>query len=678
MALTTSLAGRVRNTTLPKSHSLLPLHEAVVNGLQAIDARFGEDVGRGRLTVRIERSEQEEFEFESTMPGRAPLKPITGFTIEDNGIGFTADHMQSFETLDTDFKSALGCRGVGRLVWLKAFDRVAIRSAFLDESTDLQHRHFKFTIAGEIEQMGTETGLVEPGSIVHLEGYKQEFQKSAPKSVDAIAREIFEHCIWYFIRPGGAPDVSIDDGELLSLNQLMEEFVFSELPRSTIDIGGHKFDMLNLSLTSSTRNPTPRLHWCAANRVVGEENLTGKLPGLHGRLKDHDGLDFTYACYLSSDYLNTHVRADRTAFDISERVPGSSTTDEVSLDVIRTAVLGEVGRLLNDSLALARDESKSRVNDFVSTRAPRYRPVMARLEPLGITVDPTVKDGELELLLHRGLQRLEAEAVAEGQAVFAESGSTPPEEYQEKLNNYLQKVTDINRSDLAAYVARRRALLDALAQLIRSDQDGSYSLEAAIHSLLMPMRTTSNDLGSDASNLWIIDERLAFHDYLASDTTLKKMSITGSESTVEPDILSTRLVGAPALASEGESLPLASIVVIEIKRPMRNDATEGKDPIQQCLGYVKKVRAGGVLTSNGRAIPPTTDQPAFCYVLADLTKTMIERCEFANLKPTHDGLGYFGFNEAVKAYIEVISFDRLVNAATERNRAFFDKLNLPT
>ena len=216
MALTTSLAGRVRNTTLPKSHSLLPLHEAVVNGLQAIDARFGEDVGRGRLTVRIERSEQEEFEFESTMPGRAPLKPITGFTIEDNGIGFTADHMQSFETLDTDFKSALGCRGVGRLVWLKAFDRVAIRSAFLDESTDLQHRHFKFTIAGEIEQMGTETGLVEPGSIVHLEGYKQEFQKSAPKSVDAIAREIFEHCIWYFIRPGGAPDVSIDDGELLS------------------------------------------------------------------------------------------------------------------------------------------------------------------------------------------------------------------------------------------------------------------------------------------------------------------------------------------------------------------------------------------------------------------------------------------------------------------------------
>ena len=31
-----------------------------------------------------------------------------------------------------------------------------------------------------------------------------------------------------------------------------------------------------------------------------------------------------------------------------------------------------------------------------------------------------------------------------------------------------------------------------------------------------------------------------------------------------------------------------------------------------------------------------------------------------------------------KAYIEVVSFDRLLNGARERNRAFFDKLGLPT
>src|SRR5262249_35395089 len=157
------------------------------------------------------------------------------------------------------------------------------------------------------------------------------------------------------------------------------------------------------------------------------------------------------------------------------------------------------------------------------------------------------------------LQKLEAEAMAEGQAVFAEAGSAPLEDYQERLNRYLEAVKDINQSDLAAYVSRRRVILDILFKIIRVNGQGRYSREDAVHSLLMPMRTDSDEIGTDASNLWIIDERLAFHDYLASDKTLKSMPITGSESTKEPDILSTRLVDTPVLTAEGETLPLPSI-----------------------------------------------------------------------------------------------------------------------
>jgi hypothetical protein len=48
-----------------------------------------------------------------------------------------------------------------------------------------------------------------------------------------------------------------------------------------------------------------------------------------------------------------------------------------------------------------------------------------------------------------------------------------------------------------------------------------------------------------------------------------------------------------------------------------------------------------------------------------------------SLTSTNDHLGYFGYNPNYKAYIEVISFDQLLNSAKERNRAFFDKLGLP-
>ena len=676
MALTTSLAGRVRNTSLPKSHALLPLLEAVVNGIQAIDARSGDDLERGRLSVRIQRSPQEGLDLGPAGPGHVALKPIVGFIVEDNGVGFTPENMISFETLDSDHKAAIGCRGVGRLLWLKAFDRVSIRSTYEDEAGSLRGRQFRFSVEGEVESEGEADGVGDVGTIVSLDGFKKPFRQSAAKTVDAIARETFEHCIWYFLRPGGAPDITvIDDDKTVSLDNLLKDFVFSAMPMTSIDVKGEKFDMVNLCLKSSTRNSAPRLYWCAASRVVMEENLTSKVPGLYGRLKDDASSPFTYVCYLSSDFLDNRVRADRTAFDIAERVPGATLVEDLSLDDIREGVLKEVERILATPLSAAREEGKARVNEFVSNRAPRYRPVLSRLESLGVTVDPSIKDHDLELLLHGNLQKLEADAIAEGQAVFAEVGSARLD--TERLNRYLDTVKDINQSDLAAYVSRRRVILDMLTKLIRSDE-GKYSREDAIHSLLIPMRTDSNEIGTDASNLWIIDERLAFHDYLASDKTLKSMPITGSESTKEPDVLATRLVNSPVLAAEGEKLPLPSIVVIEIKRPMRNDASEDKDPIQQCLDYVRRVRAGGVKTASGRPIPETHEAPAFCYVVADLTPTMVDRCKYASLRPTHDGLGYFGFNEPYKAYIEVVSFDRLVNAATERNRAFFDKLGLPS
>lgn len=292
---------------------------------------------------------------------------------------------------------------------------VSVRSAYHDHDGTLRGRQFTFSIDRDVEHDKDPEGFAHSGTAVRLDGFKDAFQQSAPKGVDAIAREIFEHCIWYFLRPGGAPEVTIaDDHESVSLSDLLHEFVYSEMPRSTVEVKGQKFDMNNLCLKSSTRNAVPHLYWCAASRVVNEENLTGKVPGLYGRLRDEASGEFTYACYLTSEFLDGHVHADRTAFDIPERIAGESLADDITLDDIRAAVLAEVEKILANPLAVARDEGKERVHDFVSRRAPRYRPVLARLEPLGITVDPTFRDQELELLLHRQLQKLEADSLAQG------------------------------------------------------------------------------------------------------------------------------------------------------------------------------------------------------------------------------------------------------------------------
>ncbi|MBT9430304.1 hypothetical protein [Candidatus Symbiopectobacterium endolongispinus] len=223
-------------------------------------------------------------------------------------------------------------------------------------------------------------------------------------------------------------------------------------------------------------------------------------------------------------------------------------------------------------------------------------------------------------------------------------------------------------------------MLDILAKAIQRGSDGKYVKEEVIHQLIMPLRKTSDEIHLDSCNLWLIDERLAFHDFLASDKGLSSMPITGCNENKKPDICALNVYDEPILFSEGQQVPLASIVIVEIKRPMRNDAGPGedKDPVEQALGYLERIREGGVKTANGRQIPRSEDIPGFCYAICDLTPSVVKRCKMLGLTATNDNLGYFGYNPNFKAYIEVISFDRLLNSANERNRAFFDRLGLPS
>lgn len=679
--LKTILGRRVRNTTLPKSHALLPLLEAIVNGIQAIDARYGPRASSGSIKVVINRSSCEQQSLFESGQGRPALKEIEGFTVSDDGVGFTSENMASFTTLDSDYKANLGCRGVGRLLWLKAFERVEVSSIFKDKDQSCKSRSFAFTISQEIEELSAPPLESDTGSVVQLIGFKEAYRRAAPKSVEAIARQVFEHCIWYFLREGGAPDIVIsDDDSSFSLHEILDNEGYSSLVRKDLVIKGHEFSLLGIRLRSPIKNLSPRLCWCAANRVVRDENIMGKIPGLYGRLKDGDGSEFTYVGYLSSSYLDDHVRSDRTEFELLERSNPDVLIDDLSMEEIRNAAFAEIAESLADPLAVSCQAGRERIHDFVTMKAPKYRPLIKRIESVGITVDPAVRDQDLELQLHRISRDIEAAVLAEGQAVFAESSGELPEGYSERLQKYLKSVKEFNQSDLANYVSRRRTTLDILAKLIGSDSNGDYAREDSIHSLLFPMRQESTDVCSDASNLWILDERLVFHDYLASDIPFSKMRIMDDGSMKRPDIVATRLLDpeAPVLASEGRQVPLQSIVVVELKRPMRADSGEANNPIMQCLRYVKNVRKGAVKTASGRPIPPNVHSPAFCYVIADLTPPLIEWCEAFNLTVTHDGMGYFGYNESHKAYIEVFSFDRLLNSAIERNRAFFDKLGLPS
>jgi hypothetical protein len=64
-------------------------------------------------------------------------------------------------------------------------------------------------------------------------------------------------------------------------------------------------------------------------------------------------------------------------------------------------------------------------------------------------------------------------------------------------------------------VFQRRAVLDVLNDLLGPDDDNNkFFKEEAIHEIIFPLRKTSDQIPPDLANLWVIDERLAFHHYL--------------------------------------------------------------------------------------------------------------------------------------------------------------------
>jgi hypothetical protein len=609
------------------------------------------------------------------------LETILGFKVTDNGIGFNDANMTSFETLDTDYKASQGCRGVGRLLWLKAFKHIHISSTFSADGTVLKSRKFSFTAASGVDGVSLEDAPLdaEPETSVYLDGFAQEYRDKSAKTPKAIAGGLIEHCLWYFVREGGAPRIWIkDDLELTCVDDVYEEYMFTSASKQNLQIKGENFELTHIKLKTGS-GKQHFIAWCAAGRLVEEETIVGRIPGLYGRIKGEDG-EFVYACYVTSPFLDRNVRAQRIGFDIKEMSDELFSETDLSLGDIRTAVIQDIGEYLGDYLRGNLEAARERVEHYATHKAPRYRPILGRIPKSKLNIDPNISDKELELLLHRQLAELEGAILSEGHELMNFGIDESPAQYRERIGTYLGKVDDIKKSDLANYVFHRKVILDILQKAIQRGVDGRYAREDLIHELIMPMRKISDELRLDSCNLWLIDERLAFHNFLASDKPLSVMGITGSSDSKEPDICALNAFDDPILVSGDQGLPLASIVVVEIKRPMRNDAASGeeKDPVEQALGYLDRIRKGEVQTASGRPIPRSEEIPGFCYAICDITPTVERRCKILGLTVTSDHLGYFGYNANFKAYIEVISYDRLLNSARERNRAFFDKLGLPT
>lgn len=665
--MNTDVAGRVRNVQLPLSKPLLPLFEAVINSIHAIEDTRRKD---GHIEIEVLREPNLFIEEDRSSAD------VTGFVVRDNGIGFDARNFEAFSTSDTTHKASRGGKGIGRFMWLSAFDSVQIESAFgLNGQT--QFRSFAFSSQGS----GIENHLcvVEHGrereTVIRLLGFKEKYRNQCPKRLETIAVFIVEEFLEYFIGPT-PPIITVRDGaESVRLDEIFQNEMVPRIERKTVTACGQSIQLLHVRLYS-THISDHRLYFCAQERAVTHEKLTGRIPNLLRRLEDENHEDFVYAAYVNSLALDQAVNSDRTGFTLPEDSSGL-LAPEITLSDIRNAVLEECRVFLAPYTAPVAERKRVRVQKFVENDGAMYRPILGRLQNQIEAIDPEANDDEIDRRLYAGYQVLQQKLRDEGQELLKTTANEEDSfaQYEERFRSYFEESSEVNRADLARYVCHRKAILEFLKRQLTLDEKGRYRREDRIHSIIFPRGKTSDEISFEDHNLWLIDERLAFHVFLSSDQQIRQAKTLDSESKREPDIM---IFDRTFALTDTLEIPFSSITLIEFKKPQRNDYSETENPFVQVADYIHQIKAGKARRLDGRPIPIPSNLPFYSYIICDVTPRLKEWAHHFELQETPDGLGFFGYKRHYNSYFEVISYEKLIADAQKRNKAFFHKLGLPT
>jgi hypothetical protein len=637
-----------------------------VNSFQAIED-MNAAVTASRIEIVVERDDD-------VLPGVEIDGSVNGFAVTDNGIGFTADNLDSFFTSDTQYKVGRGGKGIGRFIWLKAFQRAEIESHY-PESGKLMKRAFKFTTtADQPDGPAAESSETEPKTTVRLVGMQSPYKENCPRDLGLIGHRLIEHCLPFFLDPR-CPAVSIrDKKDHIDLNHYFRETFAAKASQHSFKVGETTFTLRGLRLYNP-QETQHRLIYAANSREVVPEKLDKYLPNLQKKLTDEGGA-FAYLGFVEGEYLNEHVNGERTNFSF----PTEKTTDEmfheITLDAIRDAALGCVSGDLQPFLEEINTEKRTSINSYITEEAPQYRPLTRYIDEFIDRIPPGAKGLALEMALYEQMYEKQRELKKESQTLIEESGkqALKPEEYESKLNDFLERANELGKSSLAQYVAHRKVILEFLEKSLQANPEtGKYPLEEIIHKIIYPMRTTSDDVPYEQQNLWIIDERLSYHGFLASDMPLDNVKAFANSSESRPDIM----IFERALSFAEDDAALNSLVIVEFKKPDRSEYRK-EDPVDQVYRLIREIKSGHFKDKTGREIKVQSDRiPAYAYVICDTTKEVEIIAQNKGMLATPDNLGYYGYNPTLSAYVEIISYMKLVRDAKKRNRILFDKLHLP-
>lgn len=630
-----------------------PLYEGIVNAFQA-DAN--------ELIIN--------FIFEKDY--------VVGYSIQDNGEGFTDENINAFLTLWSDHKIKKGALGSGRILCLKVFDDIIIDSQTADSAKIGQEVHIEFNRRFEANNINDK-------EIVHQEkSSSKSFTKTIyknindeylsfynknkrPFSAEDVQNDIFINLLPLFIsRKTSMQPFSIYFAKELWINEVTLEAKFADLNFE------EKFFTLTTKYQEEEDHVEENFKFTLTYQI--KDDKQGKLEQFYGAA-DRKVRPFTGSVQikplpnkhsgifcLSSPYLDVRVKDSRKDFVIEANQNIATNKNPILLPDINN----ELEKLLIDILFNKFPTIEKDLNIRKQKIASQFPHLVKYIDPikkLGATEAEILKDAEKSFSDN-------TKKTIKSVVNFTNAIKKGKNFDEEKFLSITAHFTETGREQLASYIGYRQTIIDMLIEIsIQSKTKKDSAKEKAIHDLFMPMSETSLTSHSHANNIWIFDDKFMSFNYAASDKTIAKIVADVEGKLV--DIFPHHKEKEPDLVmfySDKEDT-YKDVVLIEFKR--LHETIDAKEKaINQLERYPLYIRKN---IENVRSI--------FAYTIIDIDDELREVLE--DVKGFHiNAFGdkdnhfssYYNYNEKQNAHINVVSFDQVLHDASKRNKVFLDIL----
>ncbi|MDM1094997.1 ATP-binding protein [Myroides odoratimimus] len=568
---------------------------------------------------------------------------VDNIRIIDNGDGLTDENYKSFSRYRTKFKKSLGCKGVGRFVFLKIYESAIYVSKLKKEK---EVRKVKFDFNFDTEDLKKENANIEVNETeitlnrINPQYYddKKKIDRRIELDVEKIKEKVLLNLIptLFFYKEKGS-NIRIEfideyhDKEVSITHEDIPEF--EEIIFPIIDRGGNSHNF-KLHYKITEEKGTLYSYYCANNRTVCEfvdKDLKISLPN-----------NYSGFMLLESDFLNEKVNNERNDFDIFPIKTDAFST--LSWEMINTEIKSEISNIIKQNIPHTKTINQQKIKEI-----EEERPYLVQY----IESDDIEMAGFLDKKSIIDKAKKKFDTAKEN--VLTNSGK---EEYtDEELNEAIQ----LTQNELVSYINDRVLVIDRLKKLV----DKQERVESIIHNLFMTKYTKDDYFSVGKNNLWLLDDRFTTYTYAASDKRITDVLKDLDLSEEEIDILNDK----PDLSLFFSQDPNSTAkrlksVLIEIKPFDFSSKPDRKkfSGVQQLIDYVNAFKSRENIDE------------VYGYLITDVDKKLADRLIGDGYTPLFslEAPIYHRYYDKMGISIYVVSAQTLINDAEARNKVFLD------